>query len=111
MHPIAARAQLLTAHRIVVKIGSSSLTGADGHLNLEALRSLVQVIADRHDLGLQTLLVTSGAVAAGIGPLGLPSRPRDVATAQAAASVGQGCSWPATPRRSPTGRSRSGRFS
>lgn len=90
MHPIAARAQLLTAHRIVVKIGSSSLTGADGHLNLEALRSLVQVIADRHDLGLQTLLVTSGAVAAGIGPLGLPSRPRDVATAQAAASVGQG---------------------
>ncbi len=79
-----------TAARVVVKIGSSSLTGPDGHLDLAALRSLVAVLAARRAAGGQVVLVTSGAIAAGIGPLGLAARPRDLATAQAAASVGQG---------------------
>lgn len=79
-----------TAGRVVVKIGSSSLTGADGRLDLEALRALVAVLADRRAAGGQVVLVTSGAIAAGLGPLGLHARPRDLATAQAAASVGQG---------------------
>ncbi|AEG44795.1 glutamate 5-kinase [Isoptericola variabilis] len=84
------RASLRHAHRVVVKIGSSSLTGPDGHLDLEALRALVAVLAARRADGGQVVLVTSGAVAAGIGPLGLTARPRDLATMQAAAMLGQG---------------------
>ena len=81
---------MANAERVVVKIGSSSLTGPDGHLDLTALRELVAVLAERRAAGGQVVLVTSGAIAAGLGPLGLPARPRDLATAQAAASVGQG---------------------
>jgi len=84
------RAAVARAHRIVVKIGSSSLTAADGHLSVEALNALVEVLAARRAAGAQVVLVTSGAIAAAIGPLGLGGRPQDLATAQAAASVGQG---------------------
>jgi glutamate 5-kinase len=78
-------------HRLVVKVGSSSLTTADGgHLDLSALGALVDVLAERRRAGHQVVLVSSGAIAAGIGPLGLPRRPSDLATQQAAASVGQG---------------------
>jgi len=85
-----SRAALSSARRVVVKIGSSSLTGPDGHLDLDALRALVDVLAERRRNGGQVVLVTSGAVAAGIGPLELSTRPRDLATMQAAAMVGQG---------------------
>ena len=78
------------AHRIVVKIGSSSLTTENGHLNIKQLTQLVDVLAERCRAGHQIVLVTSGAVAAGLAPLGLTSRPHDIATTQAAASVGQG---------------------
>ena len=84
------RSLMSTARRVVVKVGSSSLTAADGRLDVQALRDLVEVIAARHAAGHQVVLVTSGAIAAGLGPLGLTSRPSDLATAQAAASVGQG---------------------
>jgi len=84
------RAVIATARRVVVKIGSSSLTGPDGHLDVGALRAVVGVLAARQAAGAQVVLVTSGAVSAGIGPLGLGTRPRDLATMQAAASVGQG---------------------
>ncbi|GAB3168578.1 glutamate 5-kinase [Myceligenerans halotolerans] len=102
MAPVSSRAALPAARRVVVKIGSSSLTRPDGHLDEGALRSLVDVLAARVSgpgagdpagsapNGGQVVLVTSGAVAAGIGPLGLPALPRDLATMQAAASVGQG---------------------
>ena len=77
--------------RLVVKVGSSSLTSSDGgHLDLAALGDLVGVLAARRRDGRQVVLVSSGAIAAGIGPLGLPRRPADLATQQAAASVGQG---------------------
>ncbi|HYN66548.1 MAG TPA: glutamate 5-kinase [Ornithinibacter sp.] len=77
--------------RLVVKVGSSSLTSTDGgHLDLSALGALVDVLAARRAAGHQVVLVSSGAIAAGIGPLGLPRRPSDLATQQAAASVGQG---------------------
>ncbi|GAB4083534.1 glutamate 5-kinase [Myceligenerans cantabricum] len=98
MAPVSSRAALPAARRLVVKIGSSSLTGPDGHLDVAALRALVDVLA-AHVSGVaagsgrragQVVLVTSGAVAAGLGPLGLSARPRDLATMQAAASVGQG---------------------
>ena len=87
---LQTRAQLPAAHRIVVKVGSSSLTDGTGHLEPERLRALVDVLAARLGAGGQVVLVSSGAIAAGMGPLGLVARPRDLATQQAAASVGQG---------------------
>ena len=79
------------ARRLVVKIGSSSLTDpAGGSLDEERLVALVDILAARRLAGQQVVLVSSGAIAAGIAPLGLARRPRDLATQQAAASVGQG---------------------
>jgi glutamate 5-kinase len=86
----STRAAVAGARRVVVKIGSSSLTGADGHLDERALENLVDVLAHVRNSGRHVVLVTSGSIAAGIGPLGLASRPQDLATAQATASVGQG---------------------
>jgi len=88
--PLASRAEVARAPRIVVKVGSSSLTGPDGSLDLSSLRHLVSVLAARRAAGTQVVLVSSGAIAAGIIPLGLPGKPKDLATAQATASVGQG---------------------
>ena len=87
---LADRRAVGTARRVVVKVGSSSLTGPDGRLDVGALRALVAVLARRRLDGGQVVLVTSGAIAAGLMPLGLTGRPRDLATAQATASVGQG---------------------
>lgn len=84
------RKHLATARRVVVKVGSSSLTGTDGRLDVAALRALVDVLAARRVAGGQVVLVTSGAIASGLAPLGLTARPADLATAQATASVGQG---------------------
>jgi glutamate 5-kinase len=85
------------AARVVVKVGSSSLTGApegpDGSaagIDSARLDSLVDALAEVRATGRELLLVTSGAIAAGLGPMGLTRRPRDLATQQAAASVGQG---------------------
>ena len=76
--------------RIVVKIGSSSLTSAHGGLDAARLDALVDTLAQARVRGDEVVLVSSGAIAAGLAPLGLPRRPRDLATQQAAASVGQG---------------------
>ncbi len=84
------RAAIGRAHRVVIKIGSSSLTGPDGTLSIGNLSALVNVIAERKKQGSEVILVSSGAIAAGMVPLGLTARPKDLATAQAAASVGQG---------------------
>ena len=68
-------------HRLVVKVGSSSLTTADGGpLDVGALGALVDVLAARRAAGHQVVLVSSGAIAAGIRPLGLARRPSDLAT-------------------------------
>ncbi len=88
--PLVSRDQLPSAQRIVVKVGSSSLTDPDGHLDPERLHALVDVLAARRAAGQQVVLVSSGAIASGMAPLGLATRPRDLATQQAAASVGQG---------------------
>ena len=77
------------APRVVVKVGSSSLTTGQGHIDIERVNELVDVVAQVVSTGRQIVLVSSGAIASGIGPLGLSTRPRDLATAQAAASVGQ----------------------
>ncbi|HLY33925.1 MAG TPA: glutamate 5-kinase [Jatrophihabitantaceae bacterium] len=76
------------ARRTVVKVGSSSLT-SDGQLDPQRLDAIVDALAARAATGQQLVLVSSGAIAAGIGPLGIATRPRDLATQQAAASVGQ----------------------
>lgn len=78
------------ARTVVVKVGSSSLTKSSGHLDVERLNNLVEVLANAKKRGTSVVLVSSGAIAAGFGPLGFDSRPRDVSTQQAAASVGQG---------------------
>ncbi|MDT4892961.1 MAG: glutamate 5-kinase [Pseudonocardiales bacterium] len=82
------RGSVAAAHRAVVKVGSSSLT-SDGQLDPHRLDAIVDALAVRAAMGKQIVLVSSGAIAAGIGPLGLVTRPRDLATQQAAASVGQ----------------------
>jgi glutamate 5-kinase len=78
------------ARRVVVKVGSSSLTTAAGGIDEERVDALVDVLGGLATAGREVVLVSSGAIAAGLSPLRLPRRPRDLATQQAAASVGQG---------------------
>ncbi|WP_067186306.1 glutamate 5-kinase [Microtetraspora niveoalba] len=85
-----SRDRVGTAARLVVKVGSSSLTTPQGTIDVDRVDALVDVLAARRLAGAQIVLVSSGAIAAGLGPLGLRSRPKDLATQQAAASVGQG---------------------
>lgn len=84
------RAEITGARRIVVKIGSSSLTTGTGSLDGAKVSSLVGALAAARTRGQEVVLVSSGAMAAGLRPLGLRARPHDLASQQAAASVGQG---------------------
>ncbi|WP_460368889.1 glutamate 5-kinase, partial [Actinocorallia lasiicapitis] len=84
------RSAIADARRIVVKAGSSSLTTPQGTIDGARIDALVDVLAERRKAGSEVVFVSSGAIAAGLGPLGLSRRPRDLATQQAAASVGQG---------------------
>ena len=84
------RATVAAASRVVVKVGSSSLSTAEGGIDPRRMRGLVDTLAGIHQGGADVVLVSSGAIAAGLAPLGLTSRPRDLARQQAAASVGQG---------------------
>lgn len=85
------RNEVTRAKRIVVKVGSSSLTGSAGAgLDSAAVDALVDAVASAKARGLDVLVVTSGAIAAGLAPLGLKSRPKELELQQAAASVGQG---------------------
>ncbi len=86
-----ARQAVNSARRIVVKVGSSSLTTASGGLDADRVDALVDVLAKSRSGGeKEIVLVSSGAIAAGLAPLGLRRRPKDLARQQAAASVGQG---------------------
>src|SRR5262245_66125341 len=76
------------ARRVVVKVGSSSLTSAAGGLDGARLTALVDVLAGAAGQGRDVVLVSSGAIAAGLAPLGLARRPNDLPTQQAAASGG-----------------------
>jgi glutamate 5-kinase len=84
------RRAVVDAKRVVVKVGSSSLTTAAGGLDPQRLADLADVIAHVRRRGAEVVLVSSGAIAAGLAPLGLTRRPRGLAAQQAAASVGQG---------------------
>jgi glutamate 5-kinase len=84
------RKELAAARRVVVKVGSSSLTTAQGGIDPHRIEQLVGVLARARLAGREIVLVSSGAIAAGLPPLGLKTRPGDLANQQAAASVGQG---------------------
>lgn len=84
------RREVTEAKRVVVKIGSTSLTTAAGGIDPGRVRELVDVLAKLRARGAEVVLVSSGAIAAGLAPLGLRRRPKSLPAQQAAASVGQG---------------------
>ena len=88
-HGDEKRAILARTRRLVVKIGSGVLTRADGDLDHSRIDDLCAEIATLHAAGREVVVVTSGAVAAGVGRLGLAQRPRTIPHKQAAAAVGQ----------------------
>lgn len=83
------REAVRTARSIVVKIGTTALTTPAGVFDANRLATLVEAIEKRMTAGSDVVIVSSGAIAAGIEPLRLSKRPTDLATKQAAASVGQ----------------------
>jgi glutamate 5-kinase len=85
-----SRAAVSGARRVVVKVGSTSLTTAAGGIDPDRVRLLVDSLAGVRRRGADLVLVSSGAIAAGLSPLAFKRRPRDLARQQAAASVGQG---------------------
>lgn len=86
---LANRSLVPSAPKFVVKVGSSSLTLSDGTLNHEQLNILSDTLAEAYSRDQRFALVSSGAVAAGVGSLGMTSRPTDMAGLQAASMVGQ----------------------
>ena len=77
------------AKRVVVKVGTTTLTHGGGLINYRRLESLVKVLSDLKNSGKEIVLVSSGAIGVGMGELGLKSRPTDMPTKQACAAVGQ----------------------
>ncbi len=75
--------------RIVVKVGTSTLTHATGRINIRRMERLVKVLSDIKNSGAEIVLVSSGAVAMGFGKLSLKERPQDIPTKQASSAVGQ----------------------
>ena len=75
--------------RLVIKVGTSSLTYETGKLNIRRIRKLAEVISDLANAGIQVALVSSGAIGVGASKLGLTSRPTDTPGRQAAATIGQ----------------------
>ncbi len=75
--------------KIVIKIGTSTLAYPSGHLNIRRVEELCKIISDIKNAGNQVIVVSSGAIAMGVGKLGLQERPKDIPTKQAAAAVGQ----------------------
>jgi len=83
------RKNITLAKRIVVKVGTSTLTHENGKINLARVDKLSEVLSDLMNQGLEIILVTSGAVGVGMGKLKLNTRPKSVRERQAAAAVGQ----------------------
>ncbi|PKM82823.1 MAG: glutamate 5-kinase [Firmicutes bacterium HGW-Firmicutes-13] len=85
-----ARRHLKNAERIVIKVGTSTLTYSSGKLNLHYIERIVRELADLKNQEKDVLLVSSGAIGAGIGKLGLRKKPKTIPEKQAVAAVGQG---------------------
>ncbi|MCL1843020.1 MAG: glutamate 5-kinase [Defluviitaleaceae bacterium] len=84
-----ARERLTRHKRVVVKIGTTSLTYPNGMLNLQRIERLCWVLSDLCNQGREMILVTSGAIGVGANSLGMEQRPRDIIGRQAASAVGQ----------------------
>ncbi len=91
MNLSAARDNLRTARRIVVKVGTSTLAHATtGKLNLYRIEHLIRELADLHNAGREIIFVSSGAIAAGMDKLGIKVKPETIPENQALAAIGQG---------------------
>ena len=86
----AYKALVSNAQKIVVKVGTSTLTHKNGKLNLEQIERLVRQLSDLRNQGKDVVLVSSGAIGAGMGKLNLEERPKTIPEKQAVAAVGQG---------------------
>lgn len=86
----ASREALKKAKRIVIKVGTSTITYANGKRNFSQIDRLAREISDLQNQGKEMILVTSGAVAVGVDRMGLPGKPKTISGKQAAAAVGQG---------------------
>lgn len=86
----ASREALKKAKRIVIKVGTSTITYANGKRNFSQIDRLAREISDLQNQGKEMILVTSGAVAVGVDRMGLPEKPKTIPGKQAAAAVGQG---------------------
>jgi len=86
---MSEREQLRDKNRIVVKVGTSTLTYENGKINLNRIDMLARVLSDIHNMGKELILVSSGAMGVGVGKLKLAERPHGVSERQAVAAVGQ----------------------
>lgn len=75
--------------RIVIKVGTSTLTHDSGAMNFQRIEQMIRVLADLHGMGHEIILVSSGAIAVGTSKLQMPERPKELRFKQAAAAVGQ----------------------
>ena len=75
--------------RVVIKVGTSTLTHQNGNINIRRIENLCKVISDLKNSGLEIVFVSSGAIAMGVGKLGLTSKPQDIPSKQACAAIGQ----------------------
>lgn len=80
---------LAKAKRVIVKVGTSTLTHENGLLNIRRVELLVKILADLKNAGKDLVLVSSGAIGVGVGVLNLPEKPKDMPTKQACAAIGQ----------------------
>ena len=87
---MTTRKDLLQSERIVVKVGTSTLTYANGKLNLNRMEKLVRELADLHNAGKEVILVSSGAIGVGAEKMGIKAAPRTIPDKQALAAIGQG---------------------
>lgn len=81
--------RLTETKRAVIKVGTSSLTYETGKLNIKKIESIVRVVSDLRNRGIEVVLVSSGAVGAGVGKLNLPEKPSETIKKQALAAIGQ----------------------
>ena len=89
MRKVDRKDLLKNIRRIVVKVGTSTLTFPDMRLNLERIEGLVRQLVQAKESGIDVVLVTSGAIATGMGKLGWKTRPKTIPRQQAAAAIGQ----------------------
>ena len=80
---------IMSSHRIVIKVGTSTLTYNTGKMNLKLMDNLARVLSDLRNQGKEIILVSSGAIGIAMGKLGLSKKPDDIRTKQAVAAVGQ----------------------